>query len=396
MTGLDDAAARYPRSFEIYRLEALDDEPGISPYYEVDQAGQRYGEGRGLSIVPEAEPPSWYLRISAGRRRFSLTFYNERKTPLRQVTWERVDDGLFCRETLDVFYPKGDPGGRLPFIHLVTVAQEISTDGVLVVTVSSPVADDDVREVDGLPTEGLQLPMPSFGDWAPIIAASAPADLDRFGTGAVDAALAYADECAARGVRSGLGEPATDGWRVPLAGRGVMKALDTILDGGDVQDGIPVIARGHAQVLPLALQRHQPAPGRDPREERRRMHILADSIRSACEYQEGQQIPVELEREGDDSLASYARALRDAGATSAVWWVFRSASGVVLVWTGDETAANRTLSLHVVPAGWVSERHAEPGVEAIDVAWSADDLARALDAARPDTLEADQGEGGAS
>ncbi|WP_460798485.1 hypothetical protein [Microbacterium sp. GXF0217] len=374
---------RYPKHFEYYRLEAFGDQPEDEAYYDVDIATRLYDEGRGIFVIPAGEPPSWALSVSAGSHRFSLTFYNEHKTPLRQVTWERqADGGLFCRETIDLFYPDGDPGGRVPFIRLVTVTQEFSTDGVLVVTVSSPVADDDVREVTGVPIADMQSPVPSFGGWGTIVAASAPADVDRFGPGSVQAALAHADRCAAQGNRSEPDRSPADGWRIPLADRGVMKAIDAILDSSQVQAGIPVIARGQAQVLPLVLQRTPVARGRDPREEQRRMRIFADGIRSECEHEQGQQIAVDLERQGSDSVASYARALRDAGATRAVWWVFRSTFGVVLVWTGDETVGNLTLSLHVVPASWVWERRSEAEISGIDVAWTADDLARALDHAR--------------
>jgi hypothetical protein len=147
MSVVDVEGVCYPRRFEIFRLEPLGDEP----YFETDEARQRYVDGRGLSIVSGGTPPSWLMQVSAKRYRFSITFYSESKSPLRKVTWEQVGTELFCRKTIDMFYPDGDPGRGVPSIDLVTVTQQISTDGVLSVTLSSPIDEDDFREVTGVP-----------------------------------------------------------------------------------------------------------------------------------------------------------------------------------------------------------------------------------------------------
>lgn len=361
--------AVYPRRFEIVRLEPL----GDPAYLDIDEAQRRYDEGRGLSVVSGEHPVSWYVEVSPKRHRFVVTVYAPSGTPLRTATWEQGADGLLCRRIVDLFYPDGDPGRRVPFVDLVTVTQRISSDGVIGVTLSSPLDDDEVVEVAGAELKRFRVTMPAFGEWAPLLAASAPAAVNRFGLDSIDAAIEYAHALAPSNAR-GEADAADSGWRVPAGSRDLMKAIDNVIDAATARSGIPVLLRGAASILPLAVQADSAGSARDPQEERRRMTDLAASIGAALEYREGRAIPVDLDRRADDGVTSYVTALRNAGATSAEWWAYGARHGVTIVWTGDEVDGNLTLALHVVPVGWVSERRTKAATDGIDVRWSRADV----------------------
>lgn len=366
-------AIRYPNRFEVFRLEAQ----GEPPYIEPNAARQLYEAGKGLNVVPDGQPPAWFLHVSAKRYRFAVTYYTPSKTPLRAVTWEREDGELLCRRTVDLFYPDGDPRGRVRYQDLFSVTQDVSADGVLGVSLSSPLDDDRFQEVTGVTLDGFRLAMPAFGDWNQLIALGAPADVDRFGLEAIDAAVACADEFIAQGVaddRLPMAVPGV-GWRIPAGSRDVLNAVDAALVGERKRADIPILERGSALVLPLAVQADPASSGREPREEDRRMRILADAIRDACEYREGKAIALDLDQRGTDRVAAYVSALRRAGATEAHYWAYGDRHGVVLVWTGDASNGTRTLALHIVPIGWVSDRRAKAAIDQIDVTWSSADVA---------------------
>lgn len=359
----------YPRRFEMVRLEAL----GEPAYLGIDEAQRRYDEERGLSVVSGERPVSWSVEVSPKRRRFVVTFYTRSGTPLRAATWEEDDDRLLCRRTVDLFYPDGDPGRRVPFIDLVTVTQHVSADGVIGVELSSPIDDDEVLEVAGAELNGLRVTMPTFGEWTPLLEASAPIVLDRFGVDSIPAAIALAHASAPSNAR--VEADATDsGWRVPAGDRDLMKAIDNVIDALPARRGIPVLPRGAASILPLAVQADLEGSGRDPHEERRRMRDLAANVGAALEYREGRPIPVDFGRRADDRVTSYVTALRNAGATSADWWAYGARHGVTIVWTGDEADGTLALALHVVPASWVSTRRTKAAIDGVDVRWSIADV----------------------
>lgn len=368
---VDVSSALYPRRFEIFRLEPI----GDPPYFDDQEAQQQYLAGRGLSVVSGGRPPSWFIDVSAKNHRFSVNFYAPSGTPTRKVTWERNGDDLLCRRAIDLFYPDGDPKGRVPYIELVTVTQHFSADGVVGVTLASPLGADEFHEMS-TQTSGLRAPVPLFGDWGRLLELSAPEELDRFGLAALDAAIAYRDGLlhadAARRITSS--PSAASGWRVPAGDRSLMDAVDALVEGAAARSDIPVLTREAARIIPLAVQAAPAAGERDPKEERARMTVLASSIRDAMEYREGQSIVVDLDRRGDDRVAAYARALRRAGATRADWWSYRERYGVVLVWTGDEADGGLALAMHIVPLSWVSERHTKTAADEVDVRWSPSDV----------------------
>jgi hypothetical protein len=361
------SSARYPSQFEMFRLEALGDPPFLS----IGDARDRYDSGKSLRVLPEADPPQWYLLVAPKHHRFTITFYTPTGTPLRTATWEKEGDQLLRRRVIDLFYPDGDPGRTLPTSEVVSVTQDVSADGVVAVTLSSPFGDDDYRETSEVSLDDVHAPIPNFGEWQALVSASAPTASDRFGIDAIDAAVAHADRSLPfQGSGDGSTIPNQKGWRIAVGEREILHAVDGIIEGGRVAEDIPVLDRGDAKVLPLATQH----TGRNAVEERRRMDALASDLADALEQREGRGIRVDLESRGADSVGSYAAALRAAGATEALWWEYEQTHGAVLVWSGDESAGTLKLALHMVPVSWVSERRSVPAVDGIDVHWSPADI----------------------
>jgi len=357
----------YPRRFEIYRLEAL----GDNPYLPDDEAHEQYEQGRGLTVVPAGDPISWTLDVSAKAFRFTVSFHTSRKKLVRRVTWEQVDGMLVRRRIVDRFYPAGEE--QVPLVDVITVTQDISTDGVLELTVRTPGRDDEFTQVDGAIADELREPVPEFGDWHPLVEASRPDEVTRTGDGAAAAAQAHVRSVLAAG--AGAGRAGDSMWRVPADAEVVARHVDALVAGAgdearaEVPTGrIPSFTRGDATIVPLAAQ-HGTQHG-DPREQRSRMRALAGDVDGAWEYRAGRGIPLDLARTGDDEVAAYTAALREAGATEATWWEVDPAHGVTLVWTGDENRGDLTLALHLVPIAWVSDRRTHRATARIDVRWS--------------------------
>lgn len=361
---------RYPSKFEMFRLEAL----GVPPYLPSDSARERYDAGNSLHVVSAEEPPAWYLVVAPERHRFTVTYYTATRTPLRMATWEKDGDTLLCRRVRDLFYPDGDPEGTVPSVDLVVVAQQISGDGVIEVTLSSPLGDDDHREVVGARLEGFRIETPVFGEWDPLVRRLEPSSTGRFGLESIDEAIAFADRCVVQ-ASAGAGDSAPDrrSWRVSVGADDLLRAVDAAIVGRDVSDKIVVLERGEARILPLAVQ-FDVKDAVDPSEVRRRMSVLGASIADAMEQREGRGIPVDLTYDASDSVASYTAALRAGGATEALWWECGQKHGVALVWSTDEFADRLSLALHIVPGSWVSARQAGTAVDGIDVRWSARDV----------------------
>ncbi|MFI8631011.1 hypothetical protein ACIGEP_00265 [Microbacterium sp. NPDC077663] len=359
-------AVRYPERFEIYRLEAL----GENPYLSVDEARRRYDEGRGLTVVEGSTPPSWYLDASARRHRFSVTFYSPSKTPIRRVDWEDSGGRLLRRGAVDLFYPEGDPGRRVPYSQLLRVEQRWYADGVVHIERSSPVDKDLVTEICA-PDDLHWLDVPDFGEWSPLIAASAPSELARFDLDAIDAAEGYARAAIA------AGRPASEqgDWILPVADETVLEAVTALTRFERVPSAVPVIDRDAAKIVPVVLQVAAPrGSDRDVAEERRRIDDRASGLAGAFEYAAGRPIDLPLDGRGDGPVAAYAAALRAADVRDARWWVLND-TGVVLVRSGDAEAGDLALAVHLVPARWVSGRSATASGRApADLRWSRADI----------------------
>jgi hypothetical protein len=357
---------RYPKRLEINRLEALGDDP----YFSLEDAATRFESGQLVTVVPDGAV-LWRLAVAANRlpfdgaRRFTLTHFTAGKTPLREVRWESAGGSLVRRSTLDMFYPEGDPGRRVPYAAIITVQQRHFTDGIVQVRRSSPIDEDRFAEVAVRPG-GDRIDLPAFGEWAALVAASTPADEHRFGPDAIDIADAYAVELASRG------EPVRAGsrWRTSVGSRDIADAVDALAAGLSSSTPISRIERGEVTILPISLQGGAEV---DAAEERARVAAAAEEIRGGLEHRHGQQITFQLERTGRDSIAAYAAALRVAGATAVTWWVVDGA-GVALVHSGDAILRDLALAVHIVPAGWVSERRATDGVDVPPLAWSRSDI----------------------
>ncbi|MEJ1089071.1 hypothetical protein WDU99_12180 [Microbacterium sp. Mu-80] len=389
MTAVDRDGVRYPRSFEIYRLEALGDDP----YLTIDEARAQYEQGRGLTVVPDEQPPGWSIHASPKAYRFTVTFHSRAKKMIRKLSWEQVDGMLFCRRSIDRFYPAGEQ--QLPLVDVVTVTQDFSADGLLNVTVSAPDSEDEFHQAEGIPTDGLRLPVPVFGEWHPLLEASRPAELERAGAEAITSAREYAAHVVATGDPRGTAPTeARSGWRIPADAEQVLRSVDAIVANESANGDVPVIVRGGARIVPLAMQADPTTSGLDPREERHRMELLAASIRDACDQRGGQSIRFDLEQVGDGTVAAYAAALRAAGAAQAHWWVFDSAHGAALVRTGSADDGDLALALHLVPPGWVYRRRSQsaPATGEIDVRWTWSDLVAAAERRRATAGAAEQNE----
>lgn len=206
---------RYPTGFEVSKLVAM----GDPPYLGDDQAHAHYDGGRALQVISEASGTlAWYMFISAERFEFDVTFYSETGTPVRKVIWRRDDGCLRCVETVDLFYPEGDPGRPMAWVDITNVTREFSSKGAMTVTYAPP---GRVSGAGGKRPKKRERPLPSFaggepqgrngrqhtvrdvgvrrilvpefGRWEHLLAASAPETLTRFGAGADRAAEAYAD-----------------------------------------------------------------------------------------------------------------------------------------------------------------------------------------------------------
>lgn len=356
---------RYPRRFEIFRLEALGDDPFLTDAEARDQ----YEQGRRLAVTDAGSPPTWYLDVLPGRQRFTITFYSPHKTPVREVVWEPVDGRLLRRRALEVFYPEGDPKRRVPYSQLLTVDQHWYADGVARIVRSSPIDEDVFAEI--VAGEQDRLDVPEFGEWSALIAASTPADMSRFDVDAIDAAEDVARAAIA------VGKPLADTarWSLPASVSTVLDTVTALTAFEPTPSLVPIIERDAAKILPVFVQGASPRQsGLDAREERRRVDELSSGLAGAFEYASGRPIPFPLDQRGDGPLAEYAASLRSANARSAQWWVLNE-TGVVVVRSGDEDAGDLALAVHLVPARWVSGRSGTPtGRPSADLRWSRADL----------------------
>ena len=357
---------RYPRRFEIFRLEAL----GDAPFFTDEDAREQYEQGRRLAVTDAGSPPTWYLDILPGQQRFTVTFYSSYKTPIREVVWEATAGRLLRRRALDLFYPEGDPKRRVPYSQLLTVDQHGYADGVARIERSSPIDEDVFAEITV--SEQERIDVPEFGAWSALIAASAPSDVSRFDLDAIEAAEEY--------VRAAIaaGEPlAVPGrWSLSASASTVLGTVTALTAFEPTPSLVPVIERDAAKILPVFVQGASPRQsGLDAREEQRRVDDLASDLAGAFEFAAGRPIAFPLDQRGDGPVAEYAASLRDANARTAQWWTLNE-TGVVVVRSGDEDAGDLALAVHLVPARWVSGRSGTPtGRAPTDLRWSRAEIA---------------------
>ncbi|GAA1852501.1 hypothetical protein GCM10009796_13190 [Microbacterium koreense] len=145
--------------------------------------------------------------------------------------------------------------------------------------------------------------------------------------------------------------------------------LDANEDGWLTPD-VPILVRGQLRIIPVAWF-GAAERGYNASAEPRDIERFASDLLDAGMYSAGPWRAIDLTARSDDSLGSYASALRAAGATKADRFVYvQDGVGVVVVWAGDEQAGTRSLSLHVVPESWVFEPAAGEAVSNIDAVWN--------------------------
>lgn len=336
--------ARYPKRFEMYRLEPI----GEPPYLDLDDARERYERGAGLSVVEDTDPPGWYLEVSSRQHRFTVTFYTSTKTPLRAVTWEWDGDVLLCRRILDLYYPDGDPGRRVPYVELTTVIQQIFSDGVVVVTLSSPSAPDQLREVTHASLTPFRTEVPAFGEWAPLLLSAITDTRGRFGPDAFATAASDLQNVVPFGL------PSTDREALVAGSRGmsILTALAEATGGAartwaDIDS--PVIDRGASAIFPLASAQTEARGAME------RLRAVRDRLQmDAIHFYGGDHFHAETDLRREDG---YGRNIARSGIETVgpvyAWRVGGHAA--VLVHGRDSAEGTETLALHVLPADWVWE-----------------------------------------
>lgn len=173
---------------------------------------------------------------------------------------------------------------------------------------------------------------------------------------------------------------AREGAILPFEGRSLMMrpeglpqaALDATEDGLLAPDN-PILVRGSAKILPLAWQ-GDARDGTDPGVAPEEIAAFASQMQAAGLHWAGNWRVLDLEERRDDSIGSYAAALRVAGATRTDCWTYSETVGVSLVWAGASDAGTESLALHVVPVSWVSEPRVRKPVRGIDLRWSWTDV----------------------
>lgn len=141
-----------------------------------------------------------------------------------------------------------------------------------------------------------------------------------------------------------------------------------------ITDDLPLLSRGHVQIVPLSWE----PDGSSLSEERR--HQLADesnrmwlAIRNWCSHEFGEPVAVDLSSEQD--RGGYATALMRSGARRANWWDAGD-TALVLVVSGDPSGSAESMSIHIVPVGWVSQARPAKKAAGIDLRWSWADIVK--------------------
>lgn len=171
--------------------------------------------------------------------------------------------------------------------------------------------------------------------------------------------------------------------KLVVGGDGIIGAIESRLTDGSsaperrdqwLADGVPVLSRGDAWIIPLSWQ---PASSEADSAERQilsgRANELWMAVRSACWYRHGDTVGIDLSSE-DGERNRYVAELLRTGARRAGWWEFGDRA-VVLVVYGEPLPAPPTLmAVHVVPVGWVSENRPAKKIPPTDLGWSWTDV----------------------
>ena len=167
----------------------------------------------------------------------------------------------------------------------------------------------------------------------------------------------------------------TAGALLPYEGRALLQRPEGLPDGvftmdedGWLSPNNPVLVRRQVRILPLAWRGDVNADGGGVTDAE--IAAFASQMQNAGMYWAGNWRVPDLSETRSDSIGSYLAALRDAGATRVNWWTYSESVGIALVWAGQVEDGTMSLALHIVPVGWVSERHAGKAVRGIDVRWS--------------------------
>lgn len=167
-----------------------------------------------------------------------------------------------------------------------------------------------------------------------------------------------------------------EGSILPFEGRSLMMraeglpeaALDATEDGLLAPDN-PILVRGLAKILPLAWRGDQRSES-DSGVASVEIAAFASQMQAAGLHWAGNWRVLDLEERRDDSIGSYATALRTAGATRADCWTYSETVGVALVWAGASASGTESLALHIIPVSWVSEPRVKNAVRGIELHWS--------------------------
>lgn len=148
-----------------------------------------------------------------------------------------------------------------------------------------------------------------------------------------------------------------------------------------ITEDLPLLSRGHVQIVPLSWE----PDGSSLSEEHR--HELADesnrmwlAIRNWCSHEFGEPVAVDLSS-GQDR-GSYATALVRSGTRRANWWDTGD-TALVLVLSGDPSGSAESMSIHIVPVGWVSQARPAKKVAGVDLSWSWADVVELAKPSRP-------------
>lgn len=167
-------------------------------------------------------------------------------------------------------------------------------------------------------------------------------------------------------------ESVTSGSILPVSDQQLFSAIDTLIAGtapvvrgrdGWLADGVPLLSRGDAWILPLYWHPQDSTLSKEQRRHLRdRSSELWNGIRGWNWNHHGDQIGIDLQPESDSELPTrYANELVRTGARRADWW---GSGGRILVRVdyGDPIPAPiAAMALHFVPNHWAWYDRRQPG-----------------------------------
>ncbi len=121
-------------------------------------------------------------------------------------------------------------------------------------------------------------------------------------------------------------------------------------------DGVPVLARGDAWIVPLFSSPPVAEIGSTAHETLAvRATELGESIRHYGDYLHGYPLYIDLPA-APAGGRDYASELTRTGARRPGWWASEDSAMVLVYYGGPSPAPTTRMAMHVVPLGWVSER----------------------------------------